>query len=155
MGDAGVDDRPRHGVRQAAAAARGERHELHVPGRSERTGADLFGHERKVAAVHVGVADQRAEGPEQAGASGCFGGDVVVARQSVRDAGQAFRGGTDERGPFSARRLRRDADTPPSSARPAAPGDAGAQRHAGEQHGPAGGFGHGRHAVRAARVEGE
>lgn len=83
-------------VGEAAAAAGGEGHWGHVVG--EGVGAALIGDEAQVAAVHVGVADEGAKGPQAGGGVGGAGGDVAGGGELVGEHGPGAVTGAEELG---------------------------------------------------------
>ena len=87
IGHTGADARLREGVRQPAAAARCESHRRHVVGWRDVVGTALLRDERQIAAVHVRVPDQGAEGPEEFCAGSRFEADLTAGGEAARNDG--------------------------------------------------------------------
>lgn len=88
-GNLTVEQRCRQAVWQFAAGAWGEGHGEHVVGRGKLVGLIAVGDEGEVTGVHVGVADQGAEGMQQAGGFVGLAADVAFGGKSGCDAGPA------------------------------------------------------------------
>lgn len=102
--DLGVDIGGRQGVGEFTATARGEGHGEHVVGGGQGVGAAAVCGEGEVAGVHVGVADQRAEGVQQAGGGMGVAGDVALGGEAGGDGGPAAAAEADEFGVHGAER---------------------------------------------------
>ena len=102
--DLAVETGSRQRGGEFATAARGEGHGEHVVGRGQLVGAAAIGDEGEVAGVHVSVADQCAEGVQQAGGFVRLAGDVALGEQAGGHGRPAAAAETDEFGVHGAER---------------------------------------------------
>ena len=96
--DLAVETGSRQRGGEFAAAARGKGHGEHVVGRGKLVGAAAVGDEGEVAGVHVSVADQCAEGVQQAGGFVRLASDVALGEQACGHGRPAAAAEADEFG---------------------------------------------------------